>query len=269
MKATTLLFTTVLFIAFAIGVSAQETEKTTVKTGGSKISTEPVEIEKTSKNSEKLLRKEKPETQTAKVFDEEPKIGLTSMKKSVSQNNLFVRQPTKKLIEPIKPQDDDDEYHKGEFYVGYSGALVVDEELGFEPGINASGVYYFHRYIGAKVDFSATFQDIGGGTHSLYNFTGGVQFKDSSKSKTIKPFFHTLVGVSRHEDKYDFAPRATSGETGLSTIFGGGLDIKVSDNIDIRAFQIDANPIFFSRDVTGFRRTYVNVRYGAGVVFNF
>ena len=270
MKVITFLFPAVLFIALAISISAQETEKKTVEVGDTKTSTEPVEIEKTSKDPETPLPKEEPEAQIAKVFDEEPKVVLNSTKESVSQNKpFFVSPPTKKLSKPFEPQDNDDEYHKGEFYIGFSGAFVVDDEIGFEPGFNASGVYYFHKYIGAKVDFSATFQDIGGGDHAIYNFTGGVQFKDSSKSKTIKPFFHTLVGVSRHKDDFDFTPRGDFGETGLSTIFGGGLDIKVSDNIDIRAFQLDANPIFFSRDITGFRRTYVNTRYGAGIVFNF
>lgn len=232
--------------------------------------TEDQKVTKKLEKAEKEADKEK-STIVPKTSDA-PKISLSDaniVSKTIDKPFPKIETPKNSFIEKAPITQADDEYHKGEFYVGYSGALVVDDEFGFEGGVNVSGVYYFHRYVGAKGDFSATFQDISSGTHSLYNVTGGIQFKDSLKSKKIKPFAHALVGVSRHKDKFDFAPRADFGETGLSTIFGGGLDIKVSDNIDIRAFQLDINPIFFSRDITGFRRTYLNFRYGAGVVFNF
>ena len=266
MKGIKFLFVATLFISLTIGSSAQEMETKAAGTVDGENSKKSAEIKKAPKP---VTNKEKLTAKTAEVFDKEPKIVLNPKTEDFSHNRLFVRPPAKKSTKPPKSQNVDDEYHKGEFYVGFSGALAVDDEVGFEGGVNVSGVYYFTRYVGAKGDFSGTFQDISGGTHSLYNVTGGVQFKDSLKSKKIKPFAHALVGFSRHKDVYDFAPRGGNREKGLSTIFGGGLDIKVSDNIDIRAFQLDINPIFFQRDRTGFRRTYLNFRYGAGVVFNF
>ena len=46
-------------------------------------------------------------------------------------------------------------------------------------------------------------------------------------------------------------------------VIGGGLDIKVNKRIDIRAFQFDANPIYFDES------TYLNMRFSTGVVFKF
>ena len=111
-----------------------------------------------------------------------------------------------------------DDYKKGEFYVGYSNGQV---DTGLDSGnsvnsffrdranfngVNVSGVYNFNRYVGAKGDFSATFNNtrfseaivIPGGTttstvsfntkNSLYNLVGGVQVKDNANSGVFKPF---------------------------------------------------------------------------------
>ena len=260
MKGLKIISAVLLISLLALTIAAQKANSEKVENDQIQESEQVEKLKKTVTNEKVLIV-----NKTPKISLADAEIISKTIKKPFptfeSSTNSFAKKPTKRQV--------DDEYHKGEFYVGYSGALVVDDEFGFEGGVNASGVYYFHRYVGAKGDFSATFQDISTGTHSLYNVTGGVQFKDSQKSKKVKPFAHALVGISKHRDKFDFAPRADFSETGLSTIFGGGLDIKVSDNIDIRTFQLDINPIFFQRDTSGFRRTYLNFRYGAGIVFNF
>src|SRR5690348_15546642 len=120
-----------------------------------------------------------------------------------------------------------DDYKKGEFYVGYSngqvdtglnsdsGSTVRDffrDRASFN-GVNASGVYNVSRYVGIKADVSGTFNttrfadsfvDPGTGTtyntsfkttNSLYNVVGGVQLKDNSRSGTVKPFAHAMVGL--------------------------------------------------------------------------
>lgn len=195
-----------------------------------------------------------------------------------------------------------DEYKKGEGYIGYSNGQI---DTGFDSGsdfddffedrrsfngVNVSGVYNFHRYWGIKGDISATFNsdestatvNVGGTNYSvsaetnnsLYNFLGGVQVKDNSKSGRFKPFAHALVGAAHARTKVsDFTcapanlcaavviPPETFSETGFGAAFGGGLDIRVNDRIHVRAFQVDYNPT----RIAGF--TQHNARFGAGIVF--
>lgn len=189
-----------------------------------------------------------------------------------------------------------DEYKKGEVFVGYSNNQVdtgvsSDESFGLikerEPfhGFNASGVYNVHRYVGLKADVSGTYNNknfdftVPGSSSrvafdtnsSLYNFLGGVQVKDNSSEARFKPFAHALVGAGHGRSKVKnlvcpagvdcSSLSATESETGLAGAFGGGLDIKVSDKVDFRAFQVDYNPIKFDSG------TQHNVRIGIGIVF--
>ena len=158
-------------------------------------------------------------------------------------------------------------------------------------GFEVSGVYNLSRYFGVKGDFSAHFnstrfnETIPGtptvdisvkNSNSLYNFLGGVQVKDNSTEGTWKPFAHALVGAAHARSKFTELTCTVAGtgtpcptgftdetfsDTGFAGAFGGGLDIKVSDNFQIRAIQVDWNPVRMG----GF--TNNNVRIGAGIVF--
>lgn len=128
-----------------------------------------------------------------------------------------------------------DDYKKGEFFVGYSNGQVdsgvergeipgdpIEERQSFN-GFNVSGVYNVSRYVGIKADVSGTYRSdsfsassptlivnstgAGGGTtggtntvsfdadSSLYNILGGIQIKDNSSDARVKPFAHALVGA--------------------------------------------------------------------------
>lgn len=159
-------------------------------------------------------------------------------------------------------------------------------------GANVSAVYNLNRYFGIKGDVSGTFNKtrfsetfasnagpytVGFNTRNqLYNFTAGVQVKDNSRSGIFKPFAHVLVGVAHSRTKVsDFVCSAPGGEscsglqlsgekfsgTGVSGIIGGGIDLRVSDRIQIRAIQIDYNPTRIDSS------TSHNLRFGAGIVF--
>ena len=157
-------------------------------------------------------------------------------------------------------------------------------------GVNVSGVYNMNRYFGLKGDVSAAFGSrrdsvnfTSGGTtynisaktnNSLYNFVGGVQLKDNSREGRFKPFAHAMVGGAHARTKInDFEcepsnlcaavviPPESFSATGFSGVFGGGLDIRVSDRFQIRAFQVDYNPT----RIEGI--TQHNARFGAGIVF--
>ena len=183
-------------------------------------------------------------------------------------------------------QTSDDEYKKNEFYVGYSNQQIDGgNRVGFN-GIEVSATRNFNRYFGIKGDVSAAYRSerfsstFSNGTTvstfsakqsgSVYNFLGGVQIKDNATTARFKPFAHALVGVAHTRSKLsDVACQGTNcpiagfsfGDTGFGGAFGGGLDIKLNNRIDLRAIQVDYNPIYTSSSVDN------NIRIGVGIVF--
>src|SRR5215204_1050705 len=188
-----------------------------------------------------------------------------------------------------------DEISKGEFFAGYSimrtdvgdsGDADIDEALeegrNFQ-GFNVSGVYNFSKYVGLKADvsghyknFSTTFPGINNPAKinaSLYNVLGGIQVKNNSKERKVKPFAHALFGVgiikAKLNDAFCQDTLATNcpaefreSETAFSMAFGGGLDIRASKRVSFRVFQVDYNPI--RKD----GQTSNNVRFSFGIVFH-
>lgn len=205
------------------------------------------------------------------------------------------------LTATIASAQTDDDYKKGEFFIGYSNGQVdtgldsgssvgsfFRDRVSFH-GFNASGVYNVTRYVGIKGDVSGTYNDTRfdetfvdpttGTTYtagfdtnnSLYNFVGGIQIKDNAKSGTVKPFAHAMVGLARSRTEIEnlqCSPTAlcpilgdSIGDSGLSGVIGGGLDFRLNNSIQIRAIQVDYNPI------RGNGETSHNLRIGAGIVF--
>ena len=134
-------------------------------------------------------------------------------------------------------------------------------------GFNGSITYNFNRYLGAK--FDVTLHSFGEDFNSIltvnppppnqvvqtfktsqnsYQYMGGVQFKDNAKEGSIfKPFGHALIGVADQHysiDQSNGNRLLDVNSTDWAFKFGGGLDIKVHKNIDIRAIGIDWNPIW-------------------------
>jgi Outer membrane protein beta-barrel domain len=155
-------------------------------------------------------------------------------------------------------------------------------------GFNASGTYNVSRYVGITGDVSGTYKNKDfsftvptspntTGTvalktnNSLYNFLGGVQVKDNASEGRLKPFGYALVGAGHRRTKFKDVScptgvdcsffNQTDSETGLAGAFGGGLDIRLNNKVDIRAIKVDYNPIKFDGGVDH------NVRIGVGVVF--
>jgi opacity protein-like surface antigen len=191
-----------------------------------------------------------------------------------------------------------DDYNKYDIFVGYSHNRVdtgigdddpqlddvFDEREGFH-GFNVSVTGNISRYVGLKGDLSGhwkkkTFPLTGTAASveldsSLWNFLGGVQIKDNSKETRFKPFAHALVGGAHAKVNGNFSSGVCiavfpspcpadfeESDTGFAAAIGGGLDIRASDRIDIRAFQFDYNP---TRVFDG--GTQHNFRIGVGVVF--
>ena len=190
-----------------------------------------------------------------------------------------------------------DDYNKYDIFVGYSHNRVdtgigdddpqlddvFDEREGFH-GFNASVTGNISRYIGLKGDLSGHWKKksfpIGTTASveldsSLWNFLGGVQIKDNAKETRFKPFAHALVGGAHAKVNGNFSNDICiavspspcpvdfeESDTGFAAALGGGLDIRASDRVDIRAFQFDYNP---TRVFDG--GTQHNFRIGVGVVF--
>jgi hypothetical protein len=191
----------------------------------------------------------------------------------------------------------DNEVKKFELYTGFSYQMNdktgdYNNDRGFY-GLEGSVVFKISRYIGVKADTSGTFRKkdyrtalpdpplpnptvpliprIFSVKSSIYNFLGGIQFKDNNKAKKFKPFAHVLIGTATITQKltgdcpnsvqticggYNFT------RTGFTSAIGGGLDFKTSDRFSIRLFQADYNPI----RVNG--TTSNNFRIGVGIVFH-
>ncbi|HLM02310.1 MAG TPA: hypothetical protein VK400_14760 [Pyrinomonadaceae bacterium] len=188
--------------------------------------------------------------------------------------------------------DDSDEYNRNEFYVGYSHQQVDEGSRRNLNGFEGSFTRNVKRYVGIRGMVSGAYESTtlqgavpspAGGSYefrqdfnrSVYNFLGGVQFKDNASKARFKPFAFALGGVAVNRARFkNFA--CTSGncptgipvfnnttftDTGVAGSFGGGLDIKINDKIDFRAVQVDYNPIYSNSRVDN------NFRIGVGFVF--
>jgi hypothetical protein len=189
-------------------------------------------------------------------------------------------------------QTNNDEYNKNEFYVGYSNQQVGNSNRSTFNGIEGSYTRNINRWFGirgtvsyAKRDrtFEGSLPLSTGGNYSfqqtsvrsIANFLGGIQIKDNASTKRLKPFGFALGGVALNRSTFKnlactsgncptnpaIANNVTFRDTGLAGSFGGGLDIKITKRIDLRAIQVDYNPVYSDSRVDN------NFRFGIGVVF--
>ena len=190
------------------------------------------------------------------------------------------------------------DYKRFEFFGGYSHNRIdtgisdddpelrdiIDEREGFH-GFNTSVTGNLTRYFGVKFDFSGHFKNrtfpVPPVTSAVevdsrvFNFLGGVQIKDNATEGTFKPFAHALVGAAHARNRVNFTEEGciaifpspcpadfTASETGFAGAFGGGIDIRVNNRVDIRAIQFDYNPTRL------FDSTQHNFRIGVGIVIH-
>ena len=190
-----------------------------------------------------------------------------------------------------------DDYHKFEVFGGYSNNQVDtglpnynNDVRGFFGdretfhGFEVSAVGNVNRYVGIKASISGHFKDYEFNVpvsfsppitnrleidSSIYNFLGGVQVKDNAKEGSrFRPFAHALIGVAHRRNEFSgsFCQQPNSGcdqsSTGFAAAIGGGIDIKATKRLSIRAFQFDYNPNRLNDT------TKHNFRFGFGLVFH-
>lgn len=184
---------------------------------------------------------------------------------------------------------------RAEFFAGYSVLRTKYEaELPNPPmpvivafdgeqtlnGFNASATAYLIKGFGLTGDFSGHFKTrslaspLGGNIETkirVFNVSGGPQYKFRNSSR-VSPFARALFGVANTRSKLSIT-RLNSSDTLSSTDFamaiGGGLDVRVSNRVDLRVFQADYNPIFLRRgnELSFGKSRADNVRFSFGLVF--
>ena len=180
---------------------------------------------------------------------------------------------TNTIAAPVKPKSPSADYHKNEFYAGYSYERFGINKRGFN-GFESSYTRNLTRYVGIKGEFDYHYKS-GIATccvntifkESLKNIAGGIQLKDNSKAKRFKPFGYGLAGVTFFDGKAYCSGIVCDGanEKYFSMIFGGGIDIKAGKRFDIRIIQVDYHA---TRNQHLNNRWNNSFRIGAGIVFH-
>ncbi|HEX7996965.1 MAG TPA: outer membrane beta-barrel protein [Pyrinomonadaceae bacterium] len=191
-----------------------------------------------------------------------------------------------------------DDYNKVEFAVGYSHARVdtgvddpdfeddfgdfLTDRRGFN-GFDTSITGNVSRYVGLKGNFTGHFKsdsftdglDTINTKERIYNFLGGVQIKDNSKTTRFKPFAHFLAGGAHQSIEFSspgFSETFKLDDTSFALKAGAGLDIRVHDRVDLRVIEFNYNPIFIGdRDFEGITiqgQTQHNFTIGFGITIH-
>ena len=172
-----------------------------------------------------------------------------------------------------------DEYPKNEVFVGYSyenadiNSLTIDPGRAGLQGVNVEYTRNINKHVGITIDFSGHLKRESLQTNpgeirhdrQQYNLLGGLQFKARNKTR-VTPFAHALIGgglfrgysaiLTPSSNTYFFDDARS-----LAMAFGGGVDIRVSKRLSIRAIQADYNPTFFGQGRQD------NFRLSFGLVF--
>lgn len=162
-------------------------------------------------------------------------------------------------------------------------------------GFNAQATYNFKKKLGLKGDFTwlykndTTVDDFGEhiDTNRLRDRTwevlGGLQVKNNDKVTRFRPFFHVLAGIA-HQTSHDvqtstgpFNFTLDDSVNSFAMKIGAGADLRISERVDLRLFEINYNPIFardrhvpgnadFDLTLAGKRAD--NITFGVGIVIH-
>jgi opacity protein-like surface antigen len=137
------------------------------------------------------------------------------------------------------------EYPRTEIFGGYSYLHADDDDGGLDlHGWNASFNQNIVKWAGIKADFSGHYGDVTlapglGADISAHLFLVGPHFA-VRKNERVIPFVHALFGVARTDVTF-FGPvgKITQRDSAFALALGGGVDIKIIDNLAVRLFQAD------------------------------
>lgn len=172
-----------------------------------------------------------------------------------------------------------DEYQKNEFFAGYSynnadiNSLTINPGRAGLHGVNLAYTRNLNKVVGITADFSGHIKresittSAGEIQHNpeQYNLLGGLQLKARNQTR-VTPFAHALFGVGFFRGFSAVLLPASNtyffdDARSFAMVFGGGIDIRASKHISVRAIQADYNPTFFGQGRQD------NFRLSFGVVF--
>lgn len=132
---------------------------------------------------------------------------------------------------------------KAEVFGGYSWAG------GNFNGWNGSVTGNVNKRFGIVADFSGHYGSEVEGRLLVKEDAHSALFgpRLSFRGKRMTPFIYALFGATRfHQSAVVAGQKLSDSDTGFSSAFGAGLDVKVNDRFAIRAFQLDYfRPNFF------------------------
>jgi len=153
---------------------------------------------------------------------------------------------------------------KIDIFGGYSFVRV-------NPGNGATGVnnngwestatLNLTNRFGIAADFNGSYKSENGADNKMYTFMFGPQINFGTEK--ANPFVHALFGAAHDSVSANILGVSTSvSDNAMATALGGGLDLKVSDTISIRAGQFDYLMTRFGS------QTQNNIRVSFGINFH-
>jgi hypothetical protein len=123
---------------------------------------------------------------------------------------------------------------KAEIFGGY-------QYTRFDGGLNANGwntslTGNLNNWFGIAADFSGAYKSQNGASFSNYTYTFGPVVS-LRRNESFTPFAHFLAGGSHASVSATGVGSAS--DSGFAMMFGGGVDVKATRRIAIRAIQFD------------------------------
>lgn len=143
---------------------------------------------------------------------------------------------------------------KWEVFGGYSYSKVYAgiNDSPFPLSLNggqASGSYYFNKYLGATVEFAADTEDVNFMTIHSQGYLAGPSARfglGHGRYQRVSVSAHQLFGATHFSFTYDPSTNCVSSEdtcswstTSFTMVTGGGVDIKLKKHISIRPLQME------------------------------
>ena len=152
------------------------------------------------------------------------------------------------------------------------GAFNTDQSRDALYGFDIHGTYNISRLLGLTANFSYLQNSFGSSsadpTSRLTQFMGGIKLQDNAKTTRFRPFAQGMFGVAHGSNLPRLVQASSSTRTvrlidgtGPAFVVGGGLDIRLTKMLDLRALQIDYNPGWVGGE------TFHNLRIGIGLNF--
>jgi len=155
------------------------------------------------------------------------------------------------------------DYPKAEVFGGYQYTRINPEGAGTGfnfNGWNAALTGNVNKWFGVTADFSGAYKTISGVSVKGHTYTFGPTLY-ARQNENFTPFVHALFGG--FHGSVGFSGDSAS-SNGFAMMIGGGLDLKVSSHMAVRAGQFDW--VLLHDSGTTEKK---NFRYSGGIVFRF